>query len=146
FETILHNKLNDPHIGAIVLHYFDITEQKAIEIRQESNRKFLEKVGTALSESLDYTATIDKVVSLALGYLSDWCSLYLIAEDGSIEQIAVAHANPEILQRFQDAGFRRPASSSPPFPVAKVIATGEVLYVPRLTAEMSAAAGVSTEV
>src|SRR5262249_59287528 len=116
FETVLLNKLNDPDISAIVLHYFDITEQTAIDIQQESNRKFLEKVGTVLSESLEYTATIDKVVSLVLGYLADWCSLDLLAEDGSIEQITVGNANPELVQRIKDTGFHRLVSFSPQSP------------------------------
>jgi len=144
FETVLLNKLNDADIGAIALHYFDITEQKAIEIRQTSNRKFLEKVGTVLSESLEYTATINRVVSLVLGYLADWCSLDLLAEDGSIEQITVGNANPELVQCIKDTGFHRLVSFSPQSPVATVIATGEVLYVPHLTSEMLASAGVST--
>ena len=145
FETVLLNKLNDADIGAIALHYFDITEQKAIEIRQASNGKFLEKVGTVLSESLEYTATIDRVVSLVLGYLGDWCSLDLLGEDGSIEQITVANANPELVQRIKDTGFHRLVSFKPPSPVATVIATGEMLYVSDLTSEMLASAGVSTD-
>src|SRR5262249_57910459 len=51
--------------------------------------------------------------------------LDLLAEDGSIEQITVGNANPELVQRIKDTGFHRLVSFSPQSPVATVIATRE---------------------
>src|SRR5262249_15870616 len=111
---------------------------------KESHRKFLEKVSTILSESLEYKATIDRVVSLALDSLGDWCSLVLLAEDGSIEQMTMAHANAEFLNGITDVRLRWSASSHLEFPVAKVISTGEAVHVPRLTPEILACMDITT--
>jgi len=116
------------------------------ETRKDSDRKFIETIGNVLSESLEYEATIDKVVDLALGFLGDWCSLDLLAEDGSIQRVAMAHSNPDLLKRIQDYRSRRPGSVDPRFPVARVIQTGEAVYVPNLTEEMLATMNLSPEI
>jgi PAS domain S-box-containing protein len=144
FETVLLNKLNDPNIGAIVLHYYDVTEQKISEAKKESHRKFLEKVSTVLSESLEYKATIDRVVSLALDFLGDWCSLVLLAEDGTIDQVTMAHANAEFLNGIMDVRLRWPTSADSEFPLATVILTGEAVHVSSLTPEVLACMDITT--
>src|SRR5215813_4273936 len=96
-------------------------KQNPGESRKDSDRKFLEKIGNVLSESLDYEATIDRVVDLALGFLGDWCSVDLLADDGSVQRVAMAHSNPDLVERIQDVRRRRPGGLDPRFPAAKVI-------------------------
>ena len=112
----------------------------------KQDRKFLEKIGNVLSESLDYEATIDKVVDLALGFLGDWCSVDLLAPDGSVQRVAMAHSNPDLVKRIQDVRRRRPGRFDPQFPAARVIETGEPVYVPHLTEQMLASMDLSPEI
>jgi signal transduction histidine kinase len=121
-------------------------KQNPGESRKDSDRKFLEKIGNALSESLDYEATIDRVVDLALGFLGDWCSVDLLADDGSVQRVAMAHANPDLVKRIQDVRRRRPGSVDPRFPPARVIKTGEPVYVPQLTQQMLTAMDLTSEI
>src|SRR5262245_46384347 len=116
------------------------------EPRKDSDSKFLEKIANVLSESLDYEATIDKVVDLALGFLGDWCSVDLLAQDGSVQRVAMAHSNPDLLKRIQNVRSRRPGKVDPRFPAARVIETGEPVYVPQLTEEMLASMELSSEI
>jgi PAS domain S-box-containing protein len=119
-EAVMVNKLSDPEIGAIVLQCWDITEKTAVEVVSDSDLRFLEKICFVLSESLEYEAAIHKVVDLTVGHLGDWCSVDLI-EDGSIQGVAAAHSNPNLLKLAE-----------------KVIETGETVCVPQLTTEQLA--------
>jgi signal transduction histidine kinase len=121
-------------------------EQNAGEARKDSDRKFLEKIGHVLSESLDYEATIDRVVDLALGFLGDWCSVDILADDGSVQRVAMAHSNPDLVNRIRDVRSRRPGRVDPRFPAARVIATGEPVYVPQLTEQMLASLDLNREI
>ena len=119
-EAVMVNKLSDPEIGAIVLQCLDITERTAVEVVSASDLRFLEKICFVLSESLEYEAAIHKVVDLTVGHLGDWCSVDLI-EDGSIQRVATAHSNPNLLKLAE-----------------KVIETGETVCVSQLTTEQLA--------
>src|SRR5262249_9645338 len=132
-------------IAAIVLHYRDITEERALETRKQSNRDFLERISAVLSSSLDYKETIDRVVSLTLGFMGDWCSLDLVSEGGFIEQVAIGHVNLQPLERIKhgEPCYCLPGLCDPLSPVAKAISTGEIVVVPQLTTGMFAPAEAS---
>ena len=46
-----------------------------------------------LASSLEYQATLDRLARLAVPELADWCIVDMVDEDGSIHQLAVAHAD-----------------------------------------------------
>ena len=101
-EAVLLNKLDDPDVNAIILRYRDITEFRAAQHRTYFGRTFLAEVNSALSESLDYEATIDRILTLALRNLGDWCSLDILGPDGSIVDCAMAHRDAAVIQRVQN--------------------------------------------
>jgi len=49
-----------------------------------------------LSSSLDYGQTLRHVVRLAVPDVADWCGLYVLAEDGTEDEITSGHADPEL--------------------------------------------------
>src|SRR5918911_4147165 len=59
-----------------------------------SRAEFLVRAGEILSSSLDYEETLQNVAAIAVPELADWCTVQLLEEDGSIRQVAVAHADP----------------------------------------------------
>ena len=52
---------------------------------------FLSVSSNLLAGSLDYTETLTSVARLAVPRVADWCLFYMLADDGSIERVAVEH-------------------------------------------------------
>src|SRR5438128_206729 len=60
----------------------------------ERRLRFIAEAGTALSESLDYQATIVAIVDLAIPFMADWCAVDVLESPGVIRRLAVATADP----------------------------------------------------
>jgi len=69
----------------------DVTEAKETELRQ----RFLAQAGETLASSLDYEETLQRVARLAVPGLADWCAVDILDAGGRLEQVAVAHVDPE---------------------------------------------------
>jgi PAS domain S-box-containing protein len=69
----------------------DVTEVKRAEIHQ----RLLSEATRALSASLDYERTLQRVAEVAIPDFADWCSVNFPRRDGVLAQAAVAHRDPE---------------------------------------------------
>ena len=69
----------------------DVTETKRAELGQ----RLLARTGELLGATRDYRATLQSVAELAVPGFAEWCAVNLLSEKGVIEQVAVAHADPE---------------------------------------------------
>jgi len=67
----------------------DITDLKQVEETQ----RLLAEAGRVLTGSLDYQDTLQRVASLAVPALADWCMVD-VARPHGLERVAVAHADP----------------------------------------------------
>ena len=61
-------------IVAAVATLFDMTEQR----RREETLSFLAEASAVLTQSLDFTKTLDDLIRLAVPRLADWCSIDLL--------------------------------------------------------------------
>ncbi len=69
----------------------DVTEAKEAELRA----RFLAQAGEALASSLDYEETLQRVARLAVPDLADWCAVDVVDGGGRLDQVAVAHVDPD---------------------------------------------------
>jgi PAS domain S-box-containing protein len=67
----------------------DITDLK----QAEETQRLLAEAGRVLTGSLDYQQTLQRVASLAVPALADWCMVDVARQHG-LERVAVAHADP----------------------------------------------------
>jgi signal transduction histidine kinase len=90
--------------------------------RVELATQLLADASSALVESLDYRATLTRVVHLAVPTLADMCTVDVI-EDGQLRRVAAAHVDPaqEPLLLEAGASYLDPGSQHP---VAQVLRTG----------------------
>src|SRR5262249_53082289 len=65
-------------------------EQKRVDRQQ----RFLVNANEVLASSLDVQATLDALARLTVPALADWCTIALLADDGSLEQVTVMHRDP----------------------------------------------------
>jgi PAS domain S-box-containing protein len=82
----------------------DVTEAKEAEQRQ----RFLARAGQVLASSLDYEQTLKRVAALAVPWLADWCAVDLPDTNGGIEQVALAHVDPQKIAMAEDLRRRYP--------------------------------------
>ncbi|HVX66051.1 MAG TPA: response regulator, partial [Bryobacteraceae bacterium] len=114
-------------------------EQTRLRARaEESERRagFLAQATAILASSLDYETTLLQVARLAVPGLADWCSVEILEADGSIRQLALAHADPSKLQRAAELRRQYPPFPNEAYGVPRVLATGVAELVPEITAGM----------
>jgi signal transduction histidine kinase len=97
---------------------------------------FLLQASGALASSLDYRTTLDSVAKLAVPDFADWCAVNLLKEDGTLEQVAVAHKDPEKVRWALEMQERFPPNPNTPHGVYHVVRTKRHEIVPRVTDEM----------
>jgi len=72
--------------------------------RAADDMRFLASVGETMIESLDLEVRLDRFVQAVVPRLADWATVNLLADDGSLETVAIAHADPalrEIVERLR---------------------------------------------
>ncbi|HEV7836699.1 MAG TPA: ATP-binding protein, partial [Gemmatimonadaceae bacterium] len=114
----------------------DVTRRK----REEQGAKLLSEASRVLQSTLDYEKTLDAVARLAVGDLSDWCTVDLIDSDGAIRQVVVAHVDEAKVKWARELNSRYPPDYDGPAGVGHVIKTGRPEVYPEITDEMLAAA------
>ncbi len=126
---------DDGELSLVVTVIEDITEQK----RAERAARLLSEAGRELSASLDYEQTLQRVASLAVPDLADWCAVSMLAADDThLEQVAVANRNPARVAFARAWSERYVTDINMPGAAADVIRTGRPLFVPELTDELLA--------
>jgi PAS domain S-box-containing protein len=86
-----------------VTYFRDVTADR----KRERAQRFLVEASRELASTLDYESTLQRVTSLAVPELADWCSIELLEPGGGVRQIAISHVDPakerwarELRERF----------------------------------------------
>jgi signal transduction histidine kinase/ActR/RegA family two-component response regulator len=90
----------------------------------ESRAEFLARASTVLASSLDYQTTLASVVRLAVPHVADWAAVELLGGDGALQQLAVAHVDPEKVEKARRWRHRYPPDTNAPHGVGNVLRTG----------------------
>lgn len=106
----------------------EIAERKQIE----ENLRFLVQASKLLASSLDYQTTLGHVTRLAVPHIADWCSVDMRTNEG-IQQLAVAHVDPEKVQWARELNRKNPPDPRAPSGVPNVLRTGKAEFYPEVT-------------
>ena len=109
-----------------------VKEQLARAEAVEARRRLtlLAAAGPALSASLDYRETLEGITRLLVPELADWCLLDIVEDDGSVNQLAAAHAErgkEDLLRRLRE---HREFGEGNPGSTAEVLRTGQSVLLP----------------
>ena len=111
WQTVKATAITAPGGGRRAINVIeDVTEAKRVEIAQ----RLLAEAGRTLASSLDYEATLKEVARMAVPGFSDWCGVSLPREDGTMEQVAVAHSDPEKVRFVRELSARYPSRIDDP--------------------------------
>ena len=141
------------HMSGVVLDITDRkqSEAKRIQLIQEQTARleaeadqqraaFLAQVSATLASSLDYESTLTSVANLVVPYFADWCSVNLLQDNQAINQVAVAHRDPEKVKLAWELYQRYPRDFDASEGVAKVLRTGLAEMVTEISDAALAAA------
>ncbi len=106
--------------------------------RAHERSVFLADAGVLLGGSLDHRRTLAKIARLIVPRLADFCSVDLLEADGTIQAVAVTHADPGKIELAREYRRRFPPQVGTEGGVADVIDSGEPVIYPELTPEMVA--------
>ncbi len=109
----------------------DVTELK----RSEAAQQLLARTGELLASSIDYRETLRAVPQIAVPGFADWCSVNVPGPDGTLEQVAIAHSDPEGLALVNELRRRYPVRIDEPGGIGEVVRTGSPLLLAEISAE-----------
>jgi signal transduction histidine kinase len=118
--------------------------RRQTEINQ-SRLAFLAEAGEILNSSLDYQTTLTNLARLIVPRQADWCSVDMLAEDGSLQRLAVAHIDPTKVAWAIELHRRNPPDMNATTGIPNLIRTGQAEVYPVITDEMLVALSKNSE-
>ena len=114
----------------------DITPQK----RTEKFNQLLAKAGEILNSSLDYSTRLENIAQLAVPSFADWCVVSIGSQDEAVQQVAVAHTDPDKVAMVSELQHRYPSDPKSQTGARQVLQTGRPVLYPTITDDMVVAA------
>jgi signal transduction histidine kinase len=122
----------------------DATAARDVAQAGEERMQLLDEVSRVLTSSLDYETTVAAVARLAVPQFADWCSVDIVTDDG-IQQLALAHADPERVRWAKELSARYPVDPEAATGAPAVIRSGEPSLVHEVTDDMLVASARDDE-
>lgn len=117
------------NVDLAVTVFREFTERR----RVETAWRFLAETSAVLGSSLDYASTLRQVASLAVPAIADWCTVEIVSAQGVLEQLAVAHPDPDKVALAKEWRRRWPPSREGT--AYRVLREGEPILLPHVTDE-----------
>ncbi len=132
-----HERDIGPHQQAHLLALAEIGSQALRRARQDDAKHaaygraaLLAEAGTALAESLNVQATLQRITALATQHVADWAAVYLPDESGRMVAVAAAHPDPAKVELLHWFLAQAPHDPEAPASPAWVLQTGQPVLVP----------------
>lgn len=106
---------------------------------------FLARASHELVGSLDYRTTLAKVARLLVPRTADWVGVDVVDEDGALQQVAVAHIDPDKVELAREMRKRYPPDLERSPGIGDVLRTGEPLFMPDIPPGMLEASAQDDE-
>ncbi len=113
--------------------------------RSQQRLNLLAEAGRLLGLALDYEATLADVCRLVVPSFADWCVLDLIAEDGRLQRLDVAHRDPALVELAREMQRRYPPRPDFPSGLMNVLRSGEPAVAYDISDEMIASTAQDAE-
>ncbi|MFY2560630.1 ATP-binding protein, partial [Corallococcus terminator] len=109
----------------------DIDDQK----RASETLSFMAEASALLTASLEMSVTLERLSTLLIPRLGDWCAVYLQEDDGPIRQVMVAHTDASRVPLLRELHQASPPLAMADFGHARVLRTGQPELVSEATDE-----------
>lgn len=121
----------------------DITHLK----KAEKLLRFLNRASEKLATILDTQEALDKIIKFIVPDYADWFTIYEKKDDGTVDLMKMAHADPEKIEWANTIGIKYPVdfTDTREQSLGWVLETGEPVLVSHVTEEMLKVAAKSEE-
>ncbi|MFN8498135.1 MAG: ATP-binding protein [Anaerolineae bacterium] len=106
----------------------------AAEAAQQRLR-VLAEASVLLETALDYEERLQQTTRLVVPRMADWCGVDILRDDGSLERVALTHADPSVEDTVWNMWRRYPKDSSARLNALYVATTGQSVLVESATDE-----------
>ncbi|MDB4880310.1 MAG: ATP-binding region ATPase domain protein [Gemmatimonadetes bacterium] len=120
--------------GGLATQWRDITERR----RGEERSRYLARASEVLGSSLDYEVTLRELAQLVVPELAEWCTVHMVEADGTVREVALAHADPGRIAWAAELNRRFPPDPDAAQGVPQVIRSGEPLLMPEIDDDLLA--------
>ena len=107
----------------------------APENMESFHKAFLLEAGKLLSSSLNYEETLGAVSELLVPRFADFCSINMLAEDGSLPPLAIVHCDPTKAELGKKLQSTYPPRTGMPSGISNVVETQQPLLISKVDAE-----------
>lgn len=146
-EPQTFSKLDLDHVSALAnllasaLYTSELHEQTR---REKQRLSFLAEASSILASSLDYETTLNQVAQLVVPHIADWCTVHIV-ENGVVNRLVVAHADPAMLALAKEYSQRYPEEIREDRGLGAVLRTGQIEVYSNISDEMVAQAARDPE-
>ena len=115
-------------VTSLLVHAVEVSEQRKAQAAAEAASRrasFLANVSQALSASLDYESTLDRLARLVVPDVADLSSVSVVQPDGVLKMVAVVHADPEVVEGLRRLAERYPVALDAARGIGRVARTGQ---------------------
>jgi len=117
---------------------------RATAERQLDRMTFLARAGRLMQAPLSVEQRLQQLADLTVADVADWCAVHLVRDD-RVDQVAVAHSDPEKVAFVARLQERYPPDPEAPGGAIQVSRTGEPSFVPDIPDELLVDAAVDDE-
>lgn len=132
YATVLNccSVIRDEHGRAVrvIGSMTDVSGRK----RQVDTQRFLARASKLLDESLDTEVTLTSLARLAVPTLGDCCLVDLVADEGRLHRVAIAHTDPAQEKQFREDESVPESINRPHHPVARVVRSRKSVLIPEV--------------
>ena len=114
-------------IAGVVLTFQDFSAH----VLAEEAERFIASATEALTQSIEWERTLERVARLAIPFLGDWC-LVVLDDDRGLRAAAAAHVDPAIERAVGELLRRYPIDRDAEHGVGRVVRTGTPELVPEI--------------
>lgn len=122
-----------------------LQQREAERNRVEETQRFLAEASLLLADSIDYETTLTNLARLATPHIADWCAVDILAEDETLQRLAVAHIDPAKVEWAHGLQRRFPYDPNAPSGVAQVLRTGRPEFYSEIPDELLVASAPDPE-
>jgi signal transduction histidine kinase len=123
-------------LAAQVAQALERARLDAAEQELRERLTFLAEASELLASSLDYEETLSQLAALVVPRLADWCAVDMLAGDGSVARLAVAHHDPQKVRYALELAEKYPPDPNATSGVAQVLRSGEPEFIHEITDDL----------
>jgi len=127
--------------GGLATQWKDITARK----KAEEAAHYLDRATALLTAPLDTEQRLNDLAQLVVPRLGDWCAIDVVDEDGEVQQVAVAHADPDKVKWARELNRLYPPKPDAPTGTPNILRTGLPELYAEITDEMLVAGAINDD-